>query len=155
MQVDRTPARRSGKIISMDVHTEAQRSYNMSRIRSTDTKPEIQIRRLCHKLGYRFRLHRKDLPGKPDLVFPKFKTVIFVNGCFWHRHDCKNGSHLPKSNVEFWQHKLETNKKRDHSNWRKLRRDGWNVGVIWECQTQQPDQAHTRIRSIFGTRKIH
>ena len=134
----------------MDVHTKTQRSYNMSQIRSVDTKPEIQIRRLCHQLGYRFRLHRKDLPGKPDLVFPKYKTVIFVNGCFWHRHSCKNGSRLPKSNADFWRDKLNGNKKRDHKNWRKLRRDGWKVGVVWECQTKQRTRVYTRINSILA-----
>ena len=135
----------------MDVHTKAQRSYNMSRIRSINTKPELVVRRLCHAMGYRFRLHRKDLPGTPDLVFVRYKIVIFVNGCFWHRHTCKYGSGFPKSNIDFWRNKLDGKRKRDHRNWRKLRRQGWEVVVIWECQVKNQTRILSRIQSVFNS----
>jgi len=120
----------------MDVHTPETRSLNMSRIRSKDTKPELVVRRLCHSLGYRFRLHRKDLPGKPDLVLPKYKIALFVNGCFWHLHDCKWGSVKPKTNSEFWSIKREQTVERDTEGRRLLRILGWRPRVIWECETK-------------------
>lgn len=118
----------------VDVHTKQQRSYNMSRIKGKDTKPEMVIRSLVHRLGYRFRLHRKDLPGKPDLVLPRHKKVIFVHGCYWHLHNCKYGRVAPKTNAKFWKDKREGNKERDRKNIAALKKLGWGVLVIWECQ---------------------
>jgi len=109
----------------------------MSRIRCKDTKPEIIIRSLLHRMGFRFRLHRKDLPGKPDIVLPKYKTVIFVHGCFWHGHKgCKRGN-IPKSNRGYWITKIQNNIKRDKKHQKELRKIGWKVLVIWECQIER------------------
>ena len=107
----------------------------MRAIRSKDMLPELTVRSLVHKLGYRFRLHRSDLPGKPDLVFPSRRKVIFVHGCFWHSHECKI-AHVPKSNKDYWGPKLRRNKTRDVQNVKELRVDGWKVLVIWECRTR-------------------
>lgn len=119
-----------------DPHTPAQRSFNMSRIRSTDTKPELIVRRVLHRLGYRFRLHRKDLPGRPDIVLPKHHTVVFVHGCFWHRHRCRYGQVVPATRTEFWNRKFEENVIRDRKVKRRLRGLDWRVVAIWECQTR-------------------
>jgi DNA mismatch endonuclease, patch repair protein len=116
----------------------ARRSWNMSRIRSGDTKPEKIVRSLLHAMGYRYRLHRKDLPGTPDIVLPKYKTVIFVHGCFWHRHpDCKNATN-PKTNADFWEKKFAENVERDNRNRSKLEELGWSIVTIWECETEKP-----------------
>ena len=133
----------------MDVHTSETRSLNMSRIRSKDTKPELAVRRLCHSLGYRFRLHRKDLPGKPDLVLPKYKIALFVNGCFWHLHDCKWGSVKPKTNSEFWSRKREQTVERDTESHRLLRTLGWRPRVIWECETKDAKNLHTCLLQLL------
>lgn len=122
-----------------DVHSKAQRSFNMSRIRGKDTKPELIVRSLVHQLGYRFRLHRRDLPGRPDLVLPRHRKVIFVHGCYWHRHRCRYGRVRAKTNAEFWNAKLQANVERDRRNIRKLRKDDWSVLVIWECWTRDPE----------------
>ncbi|MDO5464825.1 MAG: very short patch repair endonuclease [Akkermansia sp.] len=120
----------------MDVHTPEQRQRNMSAIKGKDTKPEIQVRKALHAQGYRFRLHRKDLPGKPDIILPKYKTVIFVNGCFWHRHPgCKYAS-TPSTNSDFWNAKFEENTARDKRNYAQLEELGWKVVVIWECEAK-------------------
>jgi len=117
-----------------DSISKERRGWNMSRIPSKNTRPEMVVRSILHQNGYRFRLHRNDLPGKPDVVLPKFNTSIFVNGCFWHRHkDCKL-AYTPKSNVNFWNKKFDENIKRDKSNYLLLKNDGWNVIVIWECE---------------------
>lgn len=105
----------------------------MSGIKGKDTKPELFVRKLLHRAGYRFRLYRKDLPGKPDIVLPKWKTVIFVNGCYWHGHEDCYLFRLPKSRTEFWEKKIGTNKVRDSRNCSQLKELGWHVGVIWEC----------------------
>ncbi|GAB5440270.1 MAG: very short patch repair endonuclease [Fuerstiella sp.] len=123
-----------------DVHSAAQRSYNMSRIRGKDTKPELLVRSVVHRMGYRFRLHRTDLPGKPDLVLPKHRKIIFVHGCYWHMHRCRYGRVVPKTNTEFWQQKRQSNVQRDRRNLKQLRKDGWRVLVVWECWTRQPEQ---------------
>ena len=123
----------------MDTFTRAQRSRIMRLVRSQDTQPEMAVRRLAHGLGYRFRLHRKDLPGKPDLVFPSRGKIIFVHGCFWHQHRCKRGSRTPSSRQEYWLGKLQGNVARDKAVLRRLRKLGWGVMVIWECQTT-PDK---------------
>jgi DNA mismatch endonuclease, patch repair protein len=107
----------------------------MSLVRAKNSKPELAVRKLVHSLGYRFRLHRQDLPGCPDLVFPSRQKVIFVHGCFWHRHRCSMGDRLPKSRTAFWSTKLGENRRRDLRTGQKLRRVGWKALVIWECQT--------------------
>ncbi len=129
------------KILSMtDVHEPEVRSYNMSRIRSKDTKPEIIVRQLLHKSGLRFRLHVKDLPGKPDIVLPKYKTIIFINGCFWHGHeDCKYYI-IPKTRTKFWEDKIKYNISRDNNNEMELRNKGWKVAIIWQCQLKADQQ---------------
>ena len=111
-----------------------QRSRNMSAIKSKNTKPEIKVRKVLHSMGYRFRLHSKDLPGSPDIVLPKYKTVIFVHGCFWHRHEnCKYAS-TPKTRQEFWNKKFTENINRDNLNQANLSLKGWKIIIIWECQ---------------------
>ena len=119
-----------------DVLTPEQRSYNMSRIRSRDTRPEMIVRSLVHQLGYRYRLHRGDLPGKPDLVFVRYKKIIDVYGCFFHMHNCKYGTVTPVTNAEFWQKKRTSNVERDQRNRMILRRYGWRVMIVWECETK-------------------
>lgn len=116
-----------------DTLTPAERSERMSRIRSQDTKPELIVRRHLHALGFRYRLHVRDLPGKPDLVLPKYRAVVFVEGCFWHGHSCQKGR-VPGTNPTFWQSKVEANQARDRRNQRLLRRDGWRIFRVWECQ---------------------
>lgn len=131
--------------------TKKKRSWNMSRIKSKNTKPELIVRSLLHSMGYRFRLHRKDLPGKPDIVLSKYKTVIFVHGCFWHRHKgCKRCT-TPSSNQEYWKNKFERNIANDKSHKVQLRGKGWKVFVIWECETNNLDKLQgkcTRISKI-------
>lgn len=129
-----------------------RRSANMRAIRSTNTKPEIIVRRLVHAMGYRFRLHRKDLPGKPDMVFPRRRAVIFIHGCFWHQHqdpDCKN-ARLPKSNSDYWQPKLIRNKARDAEHESALLGLGWHVLVIWECQIKDTETLKRQIKGLLG-----
>jgi DNA mismatch endonuclease, patch repair protein len=112
----------------------------MSKIRSSNTKPEMMVRRLLHQAGYRYRIHRKDLPGKPDLVFGPRRKVIFVHGCFWHQHDapeCRDGRR-PKSNTDYWHGKLERNVERDKKHLAQLAQEGWETLVVWECQTSNP-----------------
>ncbi|MBN8966099.1 MAG: DNA mismatch endonuclease Vsr [Rhizobiales bacterium] len=115
----------------MDTLTKAERSEQMARVRNKDTKPEWVVRRMLHSLGYRYRLHRRDLPGSPDLVFPSRKVVVFVHGCFWHGHHCPRGK-APSSNKGFWNKKISGNKTRDLRNTRALRRLGWSVITLWE-----------------------
>ena len=128
-----------------------QRSNRMSRIRGKDTGPEMVVRRITHGMGYRYRLHVKDLPGCPDLVFRKRRRVIFVHGCFWHRHpdpSCKL-ARLPKSRLDFWLPKLERNAERDSENIRKLKSMGWDVLVIWECQLKDQTSLREQIRAFL------
>jgi DNA mismatch endonuclease (patch repair protein) len=120
----------------MDRLTPKQRSENMSRIRAKDTRPERVVRSALHRLGYRFRVHRKDLPGTPDIVLPKHRLVIFVHGCFWHRHPRCRMAYMPKTRVEFWRAKFEKNIRHDKDVLRDLKREGWTIMVVWECQTQ-------------------
>ena len=130
------------------------RSANMSRIRSKDTKPELKVRKILHKLGYRFRLHRKDIPGRPDIVLPKHKTVVFVNGCFWHRHSgCK--SYNPKSKVEFWQGKFKDNQARDKIIKQQLSDLGWRQLVIWECETKDKSRVQNILRDFLSDKNRH
>lgn len=121
----------------MDIWSETKRSEVMSKIRGKNTKPEMILRSALFKHGFRFRVHRKDLPGIPDIVLPKYHSVIFVNGCFWHYHqDCKEGR-IPSTNAEFWKEKLIRNKKKDSDNILALKQEGWNVFVIWECEIEK------------------
>lgn len=108
----------------------------MRAVKGADTRPEMAVRRLVHSLGYRYRLHVKGLPGKPDLVFSSRRKVIFVHGCFWHQHDCPRGARLPKANREYWQPKLRRNQERDASHYKSLRALGWRVLVVWECEVK-------------------
>jgi|SRR5579864_1983291 len=124
------------------------RSANMRAIRSKDMLPELAVRSLVHKLGYRFRLHRSDLPGKPDLVFPSRRKVIFVHGCFWHSHKCQI-AHMPKSNKGYWGPKLQRNKTRDAKNVSELEADGWKVLVIWECKTRNERRLSGQVRRFL------
>lgn len=120
-----------------DKITAAVRSANMSRIRSKDTRPELKVRSTLHRLGFRFRVHRKDLPGRPDIVLPRYRTAIFVNGCFWHRHaDCREASR-PKTNSEFWESKIARTVERDLDNYADLAASGWQVVVLWECELEK------------------
>ena len=130
----------------MDNLTTEERSEIMSRVRSRDTKPEMIVRRLVHSLGYRYRLHLRSLPGAPDLVFTKRKKVIFVHGCYWHRHDNCPNARIPKSHVTFWQEKLEGNRDRDERNEEQLRELGWDILVVWECQLRDHESLKERIR---------
>lgn len=126
-----------------------RRSWNMSRIKGKDTKPEIAVRKILHQMGYRFRIHRIDLPGKPDIVLPKFKTIIFVHGCFWHRHPMCKYAYTPKTRVDFWNVKFAENVKRDKMNRAELKKLGWRVGIIWECETTDQNLLISRIRDIM------
>lgn len=128
-----------------DVLTAEQRQYCMSRIRGKDTKPEMIVRKLLHALGYRYRLHCRDLPGSPDLVLRSRRKVLFVHGCFWHRHRCRYGQPLPRTRRGFWKKKLQENQQRDKRNRRLLRRLGWEVFVVWECQTKRREWLVTRL----------
>ena len=121
----------------------------MSRVRAKDTKPEMIVRREAHRLGYRFRLHRRDLPGRPDLTFPRLKKVIFVHGCFWHRHDCSKAT-TPSDNAAFWKKKFEENVDRDRKSLEKLRLMGWNAKVIWECETKDVGALQERLFVFLG-----
>jgi DNA mismatch endonuclease (patch repair protein) len=111
----------------------------MRAVKSEDTGPEMTVRRIVHRLGFRYRLHRRDLPGCPDLVFVSRRKVIFVHGCFWHGHDCARGARVPKTNVEYWTAKIGRNRSRDATAVKQLRRDGWGVLVLWECKLNQRD----------------
>jgi DNA mismatch endonuclease, patch repair protein len=135
----------------MDVFTPEQRSRVMARVRSGDTAPEMTVRRLVHALGYRFRLHRRDLPGVPDLVFVSRRKIVFVHGCFWHQHHCKRGNRVPATRQDYWLPKLARNVARDHRTRRKLRRMGWGVMTVWECQirTDRLDVLTRRIAAFL------
>lgn len=111
----------------------------MSRIRGKDTRPEVRVRSVLHRMGYRFRLHRKDLPGKPDIVLPRYETVVFVHGCFWHRHPGCRFAYTPKSRIEFWNAKFQRNVERHAEVEEQLSELGWRIVVIWECETANED----------------
>ena len=120
-----------------DVHSKAIRSYNMSKIRGKDTKPELIIRRFLHSRGFRYRLHRKDLPGKPDIVLPKYKTIIFVQGCFWHGHDGCKYYVVPKTRTDWWLNKINGNIRKDRASRQMLTISGWKVIEVWECELKK------------------
>ena len=134
----------------MDTLTTSERSVRMASIRSKNTKPELIIRKIAHRLGYRYRLHRKGLPGSPDLVFPSRKKVVFVHGCFWHSHDGCKVANQPKSRRSYWTEKFTRNKIRDKLNERRLRKDGWGVCTIWECETRNAEKAARRLARFLG-----
>ncbi|WP_230532198.1 very short patch repair endonuclease [Microvirga roseola] len=126
----------------------ARRSALMGRIRAKNTSPELAVRRAAHAAGLRFRLHRKDLPGRPDLVFPRYRLVVFVHGCFWHRHQGCPKCTDPKTNAEFWSAKLAANVERDARIEQELRSLGWRVEIIWECETRTPGSLVERLKAM-------
>ena len=125
------------------------RSRNMAAIRGKDTAPELAVRRILNAMGLRFRLHRKDLPGRPDIVMPKHRTVVFVHGCFWHRHEGCRYTTTPKTRQEFWQTKFAANVERDRRNRTDLQQLGWRVIVVWECELRQPSDLNERLKGLF------
>lgn len=133
-----------------DMVSAVRRSQIMARIRGMDTAPEIRVRRVLHRLGYRFRLHVPDLPGKPDIVLPRHRLVVLVNGCFWHGHSCSDG-HRPKSNIGYWTTKLERNIARDKQTKRLLRKNGWRVVTIWTCQCRVENEIESIIQKVMKT----
>lgn len=133
----------------MDSVTPARRSEIMGRVRSRDTKPEMKVRQLIHSMGYRYRLHAKDLPGKPDIVFRKRKKVVFVHGCFWHRHSECVLARIPKSRTVFWTKKLEANRQRDKRNADELQEMGWNILTIWECELHETEKLKSKIKEFL------
>lgn len=133
----------------MDIMSKEKRSWIMSRIRDKNTKPEKRIRSLLHELGYRFRLHRNDLPGRPDIVLPKYKSVIFVHGCFWHQHRGCKYAYKPKSRVEFWTKKFKENRERDRRKTKELKHIGWRVIVVWECELEKPELLIAKIQKLL------
>jgi DNA mismatch endonuclease (patch repair protein) len=136
-------------ILMTDIFERDKRSEIMSRIRGRDTKPELLVRRIAHSLGFRFRLHCKDLPGRPDIVFPRYRAVVMVHGCFWHRHlNCKYAS-SPKTRVQFWEDKFRDNVVRDKRNERGLSDLGWRTMVIWECEIKDEDAIAARLLSFL------
>jgi len=133
-----------------DIYRAQKRSEIMSNVRAKNTTPERLVRSTLFGLGYRFRLHSKDLPGKPDIVLRKHKTVIFVNGCFWHHHtNCKKATY-PKNNADFWKQKLDANVERDRRNWDELQHLGWRVLVVWECETKNRTALAEQLRQFLG-----
>lgn len=126
-----------------------ERSRIMRAVKSRDTAPEMTVRRLVYSMGYRYRLHRKDLPGKPDLAFQSRRKVIFIHGCFWHGHDCKRGARVPKNNREYWETKIARNRERDNHHDEELRREGWRILIVWECQIEEQAALIERIRRFL------
>ena len=142
-------------MVPMDSLTPKQRSARMALIRSKNTRPERAVRASLHRLGYRFRLHRKDLPGVPDIVFPSRKVVVFVHGCFWHAHGGKcTGSNMPKSRKAYWRGKFEANKARDKKNKQLLRKAGWNVVTVWECETRRQTSMLAKLAKRLGPPRL-
>lgn len=134
----------------VDTLTVTERSERMSRIRGKNTKPEMRVRRMIYGMGYRYRLHQNNLPGKPDLVFPGRRKVIFIHGCFWHRHQQCSLARLPKSRLDYWLPKLDGNLKRDELNYERLKNKGWSVMVIWECELYDNERILFRIVEFLG-----
>ena len=132
----------------MDRVTPEVRSRIMASVSTKDTCAEMGVRRIVHRLGYRYALHRKDLPGRPDLVFPSRRKIIFVHGCFWHGHRCRAGR-LPKSRQDYWKPKIEANRQRDRKQRRELTRNGWEVMVVWQCQLRRPASLSERLDAFL------
>jgi len=137
-----------------DTLSPQERSKRMSLIRDTGTTPEMKLRRLVHGMGFRYRLHVRDLPGKPDLVFPSRRAVIFMHGCFWHRHEGCRLARLPKSNLDFWGPKLEANRKRDSRNQGRLKDLGWRVLIVWECQMMDVGRVSVLVREFLQKQEV-
>jgi len=133
-----------------DTVSKARRSEIMAAVRGKDTRPEIALRKLTHSMGYRYRLHRKDLPGTPDLVFPSRRKVVFLHGCFWHRHAGCSAARIPKSRTDFWLAKLEANRVRDGQSEADLRQQGWDVLVVWECELRDHVAVRSRLADFLG-----
>lgn len=134
--------------LSTDIMSPEARSALMAKIRGTDTRPELIVRRLLHKLGYRYRLHAKKLPGRPDIIFPGRRAAIFVHGCFWHRHNCIY-AYTPKSRSEFWLRKFARNVERDAENQRQLDSAGWRILILWECEIESGDGLIERLKDFL------
>jgi DNA mismatch endonuclease (patch repair protein) len=134
-----------------DVLTPEQRSFNMSRIRNRNTRPEIVVRSIVHRLGYRYRLHKSDLPGKPDVVLVRHRKIIDVHGCFFHMHKCRYGSVVPATNAAFWKAKRLSNVERDRRNLKALKREGWRVMIVWECETRDLPALSKRIEKFLSS----
>lgn len=134
----------------MDSLSKEHRSWNMSRIKSKDTKPELIVRSFLHKMGFRFRLNNTSLPGKPDIILPRYRTAIFVHGCFWHRHEGCVYAYTPKSRIEFWEEKFGLNIKRDAKVADQLKDSGWNQLVLWECEIKKSETLKYQIETYFG-----
>lgn len=137
----------------MDRVSEQTRSYIMSRVGSKDTGPELVVRKLLHGLGYRYRLHKRGLPGSPDVVFQKRKKAVFIHGCFWHGHNCKYGR-LPKSKTKYWGPKIDVNRERDEQNMQELKNLGWKALVIWQCELKNIEALKARLVSFLGPTKF-
>ena len=138
----------------MEVHDQKTRSYNMSRVKGKDTKPEEIVRKYLFSQGFRYRKNDKRLPGKPDIVLPKYKTVIFVNGCFWHKHEGCKYFVWPKSNSEFWKEKIESNIVRDKKQYEELKNAGWHVIIVWECELKKKQRMDTLERLVTEIQTI-
>lgn len=137
-----------------DVLTPSQRSYCMSQIQGKDTRPELAVRSLLHRMGYRFRLHRKDLPGKPDIVLPRFRSVVFVHGCYWHRHKGCKYAYVPKTRRSFWKSKFKENVNRDSRTRKQLHGLGWKVLVLWECEIRDIANLQEHLDSFLSKKEI-
>jgi DNA mismatch endonuclease (patch repair protein) len=133
-----------------DIVDRQRRSAIMSRIRARDTAPELAVRRTAHRMGFRFRLYRKDLPGRPDLAFIKRRLAIFVHGCFWHRHSGCSNATMPKTRTEFWRRKFQSNIERDARNRVELTKIGWRTSIIWECETEDPKHLDSILRAALS-----
>lgn len=144
-------SRRTAEPTVADHLSKRARSEVMSRVRNKDTGPELAVRRLLHRAGYRFRLHASDLPGSPDLVLPRFETVVFVHGCFWHGHDCSRGAR-PTSNTDFWNEKIAVNQKRDREVRHALEEEGWSIVTVWECELREPTALLARLTDFLDGR---
>lgn len=142
-----SPCRSRGLNLPASDDVTSERSRLMARVKGKDTKPELLVRRALHRLGYRFRLHRGDLPGRPDIVLPRYRTAIFVHGCFWHRHPGCSRASTPKTRVEFWQNKFDANVARDRRNVDSLGEAGWQVLTIWECETRRMEDLAARLKT--------
>ena len=130
--------------------TKEQRSRNMARVKNKNTAPELKVRKVLHGLGFRFRLHRRDLPGNPDIVLPRHNKIIFVHGCFWHGHDCPRGKR-PSTRQDFWNRKLDGNIERDKANQKRLKELGWKVLVLWECETKDTSELETKLLDFMNS----
>jgi DNA mismatch endonuclease, patch repair protein len=137
-----------------DVHTPEQRSRNMAAIRNKSTKPEMRVRLFLHSLGFRFRLHKRSLPGRPDIVLPKYRTIILGHGCFWHRHDCKFGNVKPATRAEFWAVKRKSNTDRDARTKSALTELGWRVLTVWECETKSEAALTETLRELITAKRF-